>query len=99
MKLKTYRAGTMGEALAAVKKDLGKDAVILHTRSYKLGGWLGFFGRPMVEITASADVNAVHPRRQRAAMAGESDEQVIPGGPAGGAVGLVAKAYGVPAAG
>ncbi|MCC6660882.1 MAG: flagellar biosynthesis protein FlhF [Phycisphaerales bacterium] len=53
MTLKTYRARTMGDALAEVKKDLGKDAVILHTRAYKVGAWLGFGGRPIVEITAS----------------------------------------------
>ena len=58
MTLKTYRARTMGDALAEVKKDLGKDAVILHTRTYKVGGWLGLGGRPMVEITASDGVNA-----------------------------------------
>ena len=96
MKLKTYRAGTMGDALLAVKKDLGKDAVILHTRSYKVGGWFGYFGKQMVEITASADVNAVHPRRQRAAMAGESDSDLTTGESTNGAGGLVAKTYGAP---
>jgi flagellar biosynthesis protein FlhF len=57
MTLKTYRARTMGDALAEVKKDLGRDAVILHTRTFKVGGWLGIGGRPMVEITASDGVN------------------------------------------
>ena len=57
MTLKTYRARSMGDALAEVKKDLGRDAVILHTRTYKVGGVLGFGGRPMVEITASDGVN------------------------------------------
>lgn len=52
----------MGDALAQVKKDLGRDAVILHTRSFKVGGLLGFGGRPVVEITASDSVNVV-PRR------------------------------------
>lgn len=64
MILKTYRARTMGDALAEVKKDLGKDAVILHTRVYKVGGWLGFGGKPMFEITASDSVN-VAPRSER----------------------------------
>jgi flagellar biosynthesis protein FlhF len=59
MNLKTYRARTMGDALAEVKKDLGKDAVILHTRTYKVGGWLGMGGKPMVEITASDGVNVL----------------------------------------
>lgn len=67
MTLKTYRARTMGDALAEVKKDLGKDAVILHTRSYKVGGWLGVGGKPMVEITASDGVNVAGPRPRRSA--------------------------------
>ncbi len=53
MKLKTYRAASMAEALTAVKKDLGKEAVILHTRSVKVGGLLGFGKKTMIEITAA----------------------------------------------
>jgi excinuclease ABC subunit C len=37
LKLKTYQAWTMGEALAFVKTDLGADAVILHTRTFERG--------------------------------------------------------------
>jgi len=54
MKLKTYTATTMAQALAQVRKDLGTDAMILHTRSYRTGSWLGLGGKPMVEITASS---------------------------------------------
>lgn len=51
---KTYRADTMAEALAAVKSDLGRDAVILHTRSVRTGGLLGLIGgRAIWEVTAS----------------------------------------------
>ena len=57
MKLKTYQACSMADALAAVKRDLGRDAVILHTRSFRKGGLLGFGGRQMWEITASQNVN------------------------------------------
>lgn len=53
MKLKTYRAPSMAEVLAVVKKDLGRDAVILHTRTIKAGGILGFRRRTLVEVTAS----------------------------------------------
>ena len=44
MNLKTYRAFTMQQALDAVKQDLGKDAVVLSTRSIRKGGFLGFGG-------------------------------------------------------
>jgi flagellar biosynthesis protein FlhF len=44
----------MAEALAAVKMDLGQDAVILNTRSFKRGGLLGLGRRTVVEVTAAA---------------------------------------------
>lgn len=53
MQLKTYSAASMAQALAEVKKDLGKDAVILHTRVYRVGAVMGLGGRQVVEITAS----------------------------------------------
>jgi len=62
MQLKTYRAHSMNAALAEVKKDLGPDAVILHTRTYKSGGMLGMGARPVVEVTAS---NGSHPQQAR----------------------------------
>ncbi|MFW6155210.1 MAG: flagellar biosynthesis protein FlhF [Planctomycetota bacterium] len=64
MKLKTYHAGSMAEALAAVKRDLGRDAVILHTRCFRKGGLFGLGGKQMWEITASRNVN-VQRRRVR----------------------------------
>lgn len=64
MKLKTYQAKTMGEALAEVKRDLGRDAVILHTRRFRKGGILGLGGRRVWEIAAAPNVN-VPPRPAR----------------------------------
>ncbi len=52
--LRTFRAPTMAQALAEVKKALGGDAVILHTRSHRVGGVMGVGARQLVEITASA---------------------------------------------
>ncbi len=63
--LKTYHGPSMAEALAEVKRDLGTEAVILHTRTYKVGGVLGVGTRDMVEITASSDASVVRPRRIR----------------------------------
>lgn len=67
MQLKTYRAPSMAEALAQVKKDLGSEAVILHTRSYKAGGIAGVGARSVVEITASDQAPRSRPARQGAA--------------------------------
>lgn len=62
--LKTYRAPTMAQALAEVKKDLGKEAVIVNTRSIKAGGWMGLGAKPIVEITASIP-SAIAPAPRR----------------------------------
>src|SRR5689334_7565965 len=88
MNLRTYRARTMGDALAEVKKDLGKDAVILHTRTYKVGGWFGLGSKPIVEVTAS-DKASAGPRPSRNSTAAERPRRAI--NPA------AAKAYGAPA--
>lgn len=74
MRLKTFRAHSMADALAAVKTDLGRDAVILHTRTVKIGGLLGFGRRTLFEVTASDE--APGPRRRPPAA--------VPGGARGG---------------
>lgn len=56
----------MAEALEKVKRNLGSDAIILHTRTLRRGGVLGVGARTIVEITASRDVNALHPAERRA---------------------------------
>ena len=53
MRLKTFIAFTLAEALDAVHEDLGTDAAILHTRTFKRGGFLGLGGREVVEVIAS----------------------------------------------
>lgn len=53
MKLRTYQAFSMAEALAAVKRDLGANAVILNTRTFKRGGVLGLGRKTIIEVTAT----------------------------------------------
>jgi flagellar biosynthesis protein FlhF len=57
MDVRTYRAKSMPEALAMVRRDLGPDAAVLHTSQSGRGmlGWLR--GGPRIEVTASASVN------------------------------------------
>src|SRR5665213_600226 len=57
MRIKRYEAPTIQEALVKVKKDLGPEAIILYTKTFRKGGVLGFFGTPMAEITAGVDLN------------------------------------------
>lgn len=54
--LKTYQAYTMSEALTAVKHDLGADAVIINTRSFRRGGFLGIGRKTIIEVTATPNV-------------------------------------------
>lgn len=55
----------MAQALAQVRRDLGRDAVILNTRTFKKGGMFGLGGKRVVEITASIDINVLHPKEKR----------------------------------
>lgn len=77
MNLKTFRAASMAEALALVKRELGKDAVILNTRSTRVGGVLGFFAKTVVEVTAS-DQGAL--LAKRAVGQGRGSAGMEPGG-------------------
>lgn len=52
--VKTYRARSMQEALALVRRELGPEAAVLHTREVR-SGWLRR-GR-QIEVTASRGVN------------------------------------------
>ncbi|HVT82132.1 MAG TPA: flagellar biosynthesis protein FlhF [Phycisphaerae bacterium] len=65
MNVKTFQAGTIADALAKVKQELGASAVILHTRSFKTGGVMGLGARNVVEITAGMNINA--PARKKTA--------------------------------
>lgn len=72
MEIKTYRAATMHEALAMVRRDLGPEAAVLHTREVpvnRLWGWIR--GARQIEVTASASVNV--PSRLPKKLAVEPD--------------------------
>jgi flagellar biosynthesis protein FlhF len=59
LRVKTYRAPTLAEALAEVKADMGRDAVIVQTRRLRQGGFLGILATEVVEVTAAVDPVAV----------------------------------------
>jgi len=72
MDVKTYRAATMHEALAMVRRELGPDAAVLHTREIRTNRLFGLLAGPrMIEVTASAEVNVPSrlPARQYAEAA------------------------------
>jgi flagellar biosynthesis protein FlhF len=55
MKVKTYRAATLREALDKVKRDLGADAFILGQREIRPSNLLGLVQKTRVEVTAAVD--------------------------------------------
>ena len=58
MNVKTYRAKTMQDALALVRRDLGPQAAVLHTREVRAGGlWRFLNSTREIEVMASANVS------------------------------------------
>ncbi|HBE80492.1 MAG TPA: flagellar biosynthesis protein FlhF [Firmicutes bacterium] len=59
MRVKRYVADSIQEAISRVKNDLGRNAIILHTKPFKEGGFLGFFSQRRFEVIAAVDENGV----------------------------------------
>ena len=55
MKIKKYQAATMNEAMKQVRAELGNDAVILNSKVFYTGGFLGFFKKRNIEVIAAID--------------------------------------------
>ncbi len=55
MKVKTYRAPTIKQALEQIKKELGPDAFILGRKEIQPKKLLGVFGRKYFEVAAAVD--------------------------------------------
>jgi flagellar biosynthesis protein FlhF len=64
MNLRTFQAATMADALDQVKRSLGVEAVILHTRMIHKPRWLGLRRTELVEITAGDGIQII-PRQTR----------------------------------
>ncbi|PQO26764.1 flagellar biosynthesis protein FlhF [Blastopirellula marina] len=57
MDIRSFRAKSMPEALELVRKELGPDAALLHTREVPQRGLKGLFGGKEIELAASSDSN------------------------------------------
>ncbi len=55
MKVQKFLAKGMPEAVEMIRRAMGQEAVILHTRRVRGPGIRGWFGRPWVEVLAAAD--------------------------------------------
>ena len=77
MEVKTYRAGSLQEALQLVRRDLGPEAAVLHTREVR-GGLLPWISRRQIEVTASATVNVPSRFVDPPAAASTSQDEAAP---------------------
>jgi len=55
MRVKTFEAGSMQDALDVVKKDMGEEAFILSTRTRRRPAALGMGEESVIEVTAAVD--------------------------------------------
>ena len=55
MKVKKYIGDNIQDTIFKVKVDLGSDAIILDTRKFTKGGFLGFFGKEKIEVLAGLE--------------------------------------------
>ncbi len=65
MRVKTFEAASMQEALNIVKREMGEEAFILSTRTKQKKGALGMVEEAMIEVTAAMDENAPVPAPPR----------------------------------
>ena len=68
MRIEKYHAEDMQEAFRLIKADLGSDAVVIQTRKVRLGVF-GWFRKPVYEVIAAVDEDAVRPPKLAAAVA------------------------------
>ncbi|NLY00075.1 MAG: flagellar biosynthesis protein FlhF [Rhodopirellula sp.] len=78
MDIKTFRASTMHEALGLVRRELGPDAAVLHTREVCSTRFFGLFaGARHIEVTASVNVNVPSRMPRKTSHASLSDYQAV----------------------
>src|SRR5689334_14613432 len=66
MKIKSYRAPSLREALIQIKEELGEDALVLETKQVKAGGLFGVGGRNMIEVRVAPSSVAPIPAKPKA---------------------------------
>ncbi len=74
VQIRKYEVFEISEALQAIKKEMGPDAVIISTREIRKEGF-GLFSRPMIEVTAAVDPPS--PMEQARRMEGETSHRDV----------------------
>jgi flagellar biosynthesis protein FlhF len=65
VRVKRFVGDNVADAMRKVKRELGAEAVILQTREFREGGFLGLFGKMRVEITAAFEEKPVTTRKKQ----------------------------------
>lgn len=55
MRVKRYVVNELPEAIAMIRSELGKDAVILNTKEIRTGGFMGMFRKRRMEVLAAVE--------------------------------------------
>jgi len=59
VRVRRFVGDNVAETMGKIKRELGSEAVILQTREFREGGFLGLFGKIRVEITAAIEEKPV----------------------------------------
>ncbi|MUV06506.1 flagellar biosynthesis protein FlhF [Planococcaceae bacterium Storch 2/2-2] len=77
MKMKTFIADTMVEAVDQMKQELGEDAYVIESEMIRTGGFLGMFQKNRVKIVAGLDDVAHRPASSRSASTFSQENEVV----------------------
>ncbi|HZK85075.1 MAG TPA: flagellar biosynthesis protein FlhF [Desulfosporosinus sp.] len=76
MRVRRFVGDNVAETMGKVKRELGSEAVILQTREFRQGGFLGLFGKMQVEITAAIEEEPVKVQKIPVAKGRYKDEEM-----------------------
>jgi flagellar biosynthesis protein FlhF len=76
VRVRRFVGDNVAETMGKVKRELGSEAVILQTREFREGGFLGLFGKMQVEITAAIEEQPVKVQKTPATKVRYNDEEM-----------------------
>ena len=78
MRVRRFVGNNVAETMGKVKRELGSEAVILQTREFREGGFLGLFGKLRVEITAAIEEKPVTVQKTPVSNDGYYEDEAKP---------------------
>lgn len=77
MKVKRYLANDVNEAMIKIRSELGRDAVILHSRKIKRPGIQGLFSKAVYEVVAAIDEEKEQRKPEQLSGAKKTEEPTL----------------------